>query len=574
MGKWMRNIRLTQKVYLLAGMLILSFLLMMELLVVPAIRSAIQDGVRDKIRNIVETAVQIAASYDAKAKAGEMTEEEAKAKAAEIISLMRYGATSSDYLWINDSRPFMIMHPLKPEMNGTDLSTYADPTGFHLFDAMTDAVKQKGEGFIPYQWAKPGKDLPQPKESYVKGFQPWDWIIGTGVYVDDLMALEAKTVNTIHAFLAGLILLAFLFVLLMVLPLRRDLGRISGFVAQLGRFDFSKGLEMNQRDELGRIHDELDGMRKVVGGLAGNVGKVGLEVQDATQEMNRQYTELSHASDQVASAIQELAKGATHQAQAVEESNSRLTNIIDSLSGITDSMQDSLTQSDQARTMTREGERTLEKQETRMRETRAMTTRVSEAITGLTRKSDEIVRFVDIIQGIASQTNLLALNAAIEAARAGDQGRGFAVVADEVRKLSEQSSHSVSQISQIVDEIGRSVQETAQEAHNVSAAVEEQQHALGDSRRAFEGITSSVNTIAEHLASVSGETDLMVKKAREAGDALQSIAAISEENAAASEEIAATTEQQAATIQSLSHSALQVAENAVTLMENVGKFTL
>ena len=499
MGKWMRDIRLTQKVYLLAGMLLLSFLLMMELLVVPAIRSAIQDGVRDKIRNIVETAVQIAASYDTKAKAGEMTEEDAKTKAAEIISLMRYGATSSDYLWINDSRPFMIMHPLKPEMNGTDLSTYADPSGFHLFAAMADAVKQKGEGFIPYQWAKPGKDLPQPKESYVKGFQPWDWIIGTGVYVDDLMALEAKTVNTIHAFLAGLILLAFLFVLLMVLPLRRDLGRISGFVAQLGRFDFSKGLEMDQRDELGRIHDELDGMRKVVGGLAGNVGKVGLEVQDATQEMNRQYTELSHASDQVASAIQELAKGATHQAQAVEESNNRLTNIISGLSGITDSMQDSLTQSDQARTMTREGERTLEKQETRMRETRAMTTRVSEAITGLTQKSDEIVRFVDIIQGIASQTNLLALNAAIEAARAGDQGRGFAVVADEVRKLSEQSSHSVSQISQIVDEIGRSVQETAQEAQNVSAAVEEQQHALVDSRRAFEGITNSVNTIAEHL---------------------------------------------------------------------------
>ena len=574
MGKWLRNIRLTQKVYLLAGILLLSFLLMMELLVVPAIRSAIRDGVRDKIRNIVETAVQIAASYDTKAKAGEMTEEEAKTKAAEIISLMRYGATSTDYLWINDSRPFMIMHPLKPEMNGTDLSTYADPSGFHLFAAMADVVKQKGEGFVPYQWAKPGTDHPQPKESFVKGFQPWDWIIGTGVYVDDLMALEAKTVNTIHAFLAGLMLIALGFVLLMVLPLRRDLGRISGFVAQLGRFDFSKGLEMNQRDELGRIHDELDGMRKVVGGLAGNVGKVGLGVQNATQEMNRQYTELSHASDQVASAIQELAKGATHQAEAVEESSSRLANIIDGLSGITDSMQDSLTQSDQTRTMTHEGERTLEKQETRMRETRAMTTRVSEAITGLTRKSDEIVRFVDIIQGIASQTNLLALNAAIEAARAGDQGLGFAVVADEVRKLSEQSSHSVSQISQIVDEIGRSVQETAQEARNVSAAVEEQQHALVDSRRAFEGITSSVNTIAEHLASVSGETDQMVQKAREAGDALQSIAAISQENAAASEEIAATTEQQAATIQSLSHSAMQVAENAVTLMENVGKFTL
>lgn len=242
--------------------------------------------------------------------------------------MMRYGAESADYLWINDERPYMVMHPIRPDMNGTDLSDYADPTGFLLFSEMVSVVREKGQGFVPYQWPKPGKDEPQPKESFVMGFPQWQWVIGTGVYVDELKAMEAKIINTIHMLMAGLL--------------------------------------------------------------------------------------------------------------------------------------------------------------------------------------------------------MLALNAAIEAARAGDQGRGFAVVADEVRKLSEQSAHSVSQISLIVDDIRKSVQETYEEAMHVSVAV----------------------------------------------DALQSIAAISEENAASSEEIAATTEQQTATIQSLSASARQVAADAAELMNSVGKFTL
>ena len=512
MGKRISNIRLTDKVYILAGVLLVLFTLMMELLVVPAIKTSVRDGVREKVKSVVETAVEIADRFADKAEAGELTEEEAKRQAAEVISMMRYGENGADYLWINDERPFMVMHPTVPDLIGTDLSDYADPTGFRLFSAMADLVRGQGEGFVPYQWPKPGKEEPQPKESFVKGFAKWQWIIGTGVYIDDLEAMISRIVNTIHLMLGGLMLLAVAFVLLMVLPLRRDLRRITQFVQQLGRFDFSKGLDMDQRDELGQIHQQLDGMRLVVGGLARDVVGVGTHVRETTDDMNRQHAELSHASEQVATAIQELARGATHQAQAVEESSVRLGSIVEGLAGVMDSMRASQEEAMQAQDKTREGDEALSRQEDRMRETSDMVSRVGASISWLTEKSEEIVHFVDIIKQIAAQTNLLALNAAIEAARAGEQGRGFAVVADEVRKLSEQSEHAVSQISGIVDEIGKSIRQTHEESLRVGTAVQDQQQVMVESRQVFEHITAYVKHIAERVESVSLETVAMVQR--------------------------------------------------------------
>src|SRR5690606_17952817 len=91
-----------------------------------------------------------------------------------------------EYFWINDMHPTMIMHPFKPELDGTDLTDDADPDGKHLFVEFVKAVEAAGAGFVDYQWPKPGADAPQPKISYVAGYEPWGWVIGSGVYVDDV----------------------------------------------------------------------------------------------------------------------------------------------------------------------------------------------------------------------------------------------------------------------------------------------------------------------------------------------------------------------------------------------------
>ena len=117
---------------------------------------------------------------------GGITVADAQKRALARVATLRYG--SNDYFWVNDMHPRMVMHPMRPEMNGNDISTFKDPNGKALFVDFVNVVKKDGAGFVPYEWPKPGFDKPQPKLSYVAGFAPWNWVIGTGVYIDDLNA--------------------------------------------------------------------------------------------------------------------------------------------------------------------------------------------------------------------------------------------------------------------------------------------------------------------------------------------------------------------------------------------------
>ena len=138
-------------------------------------------------RSVVETALSVVQFYGDEAKAGRMTEAEAQKAAKAEVAALRYG-DGKGYFWINDMAPTMVMHPIDPSLNGADLSGKTDPDGKHLFMDMVKVVEADGAGFMEYQWPKPGVDAPQPKVSYVAGYEPWGWIIGSGVYVDDVQA--------------------------------------------------------------------------------------------------------------------------------------------------------------------------------------------------------------------------------------------------------------------------------------------------------------------------------------------------------------------------------------------------
>ncbi len=117
-----------------------------------------------------------------------MTDIQAREQAKQQLKALRY--SGNEYFWINDFAGVMVMHPISPDLESKNLFEFKDPTGFRLFAAMVETAKSSGEGLVRYQWAKPGKSAPQPKFSYVKGFEPWGWIVGTGIYVDDLDELK------------------------------------------------------------------------------------------------------------------------------------------------------------------------------------------------------------------------------------------------------------------------------------------------------------------------------------------------------------------------------------------------
>src|SRR5215471_1967419 len=147
-----------------------------------------------KTRQMIDVGYGILAHYQKLESEGKLARDAAQAAAISEIKSLRYDKV--EYFWINDMTPKMVMHPIKPELDGKFLGEMKDPTGNLLFNGFVDVVKKQGEGFYSYLWPKPGFDQPVSKISYVKGFAPWGWIIGTGIYLDDVDAVFFKTALT------------------------------------------------------------------------------------------------------------------------------------------------------------------------------------------------------------------------------------------------------------------------------------------------------------------------------------------------------------------------------------------
>lgn len=193
-------------------------------------RSRLMEDRAVKTRHLVESAHGVLAHFHALQRRGELTEGEAKRAALDTIRTMRYDG--SEYFWINDFEPRMVMHPMMPELDGKDLSDFTDPNGKRLFVEFVDTVRKDGAGFVDYLWPKPDFTQPVPKISYVKGFSPWGWVIGSGIYIDDVNRIFWEAMRRQVGIIAVAILLLGG---LMVLVVRRVEREINGYAAQLAR---------------------------------------------------------------------------------------------------------------------------------------------------------------------------------------------------------------------------------------------------------------------------------------------------------------------------------------------------
>lgn len=187
----------------------LTTLLGCSLILVLAMLSLQENLLEDrkiKTRQLVEIAHSQLAHYYQLEQNGTLSREQSQAQAQAAIAAMRFG--DNDYFWINDLLPRMVMHPIKPELNGQDLSKHSDPNGIYLFNEMVQKVKQQGEGFVNYSWAKPGHQQPVEKISFVRAFKPWGWIIGTGIYVDDVQEIFIRKAGQLGAIALVFILIS------------------------------------------------------------------------------------------------------------------------------------------------------------------------------------------------------------------------------------------------------------------------------------------------------------------------------------------------------------------------------
>lgn len=235
------------KVFVLAGIIIISFLFSL-LFIAFKIQEITFKEKKIALQNLVETVVPMLAFYDGAVRKGEMTVEEAQKKALMIIKNTRFG--NKDYFWVNDASPKMILHPGMPDLEGVDLSSYKDAKGQLLFVEMVRICRDKGDGFVSYWWPRPGSQTALRKISYIKLFKPWNWIVGTGIYYDDLFDEITVIRTTLKVFIAllslGVLLLFFWF----VRSVSRPINNATQGLAQIGKQLISAANQVSDASQL------------------------------------------------------------------------------------------------------------------------------------------------------------------------------------------------------------------------------------------------------------------------------------------------------------------------------------
>ncbi|THF66934.1 methyl-accepting chemotaxis protein [Pseudothauera nasutitermitis] len=470
----------------LAGTLLLSALALQQY------RARMVEDYQRAVRSLVEVAHGVVAHYHEEERTGRLGRAEAQEAAKAALRGLRYDGV--EYFWINDSTPRMVMHPIRPELDGRDLGGDRDPTGKYLFREFVRVASTQGAGFVDYLWPKPGAEAPQPKLSYVKQFQPWDWVIGSGIYVDDIRATFFAHLYQFAAVVLGLMVLLGFFVWRVVRGVINQLGGEPAYAAEVMRSVAGGDLTVDVR--AGGDRDSLLGaLAQMVAGLRGMVGEIGANAERVTGNAH----ELSGVSRSVAEASHGQSSAASSIAAAVEQMTT-------SISHISDSARETEDNSARAAVLAEQGEARADEAMREMEAMSATVERAAEKIRELVARADEIGSIAGVIKEIATQTDLLALNAAIEAARAGEQGRGFAVVADEVRSLAERTANATVQIGRMIASIQAdtrsAVDVMGQAAGQVHAGVELVQGAAGSLRE----IRSGTGVALERIRAVAGAT--------------------------------------------------------------------
>lgn len=210
------------RIFLPTLMAIALFLTVFWAYILPSFEETLLDRKREMIRELTNSAWTILDSYYQDEISGTLTREQAQTLAIDRIQALRYGTDLKDYFWIQDMQPKMIMHPYRVDLNGKALDSIADPRGVFIFIEFANLIQSKGEGYIDYVWQ--WNDDPQrlePKESFVKGFQPWNWIIGTGLYIDDV---EAEIARIEQGLITTSLSISVAIILLLVFVLQQSLG--------------------------------------------------------------------------------------------------------------------------------------------------------------------------------------------------------------------------------------------------------------------------------------------------------------------------------------------------------------
>ena len=469
--------------------------------------------------NLSQVAMSIIKDYAAQAQNGTLSKEQAQAQAQARLKMLRYG--KDGYFSISTSNRMSVMHPIKPELNGKDMSDMKDPFGTLVYVNISKAGAQPEGGFVNYFWSKVGQDQPVPKISYALRYEPWDWIITTGIYLDDVNAAFYQSLSETALVLLAILIAVSAFAVYINRGILRSIGGDPGMAAEVANRisdgDLSLHIEVRADDQSSLLY----AFKRMRDSLTTTIGSI----KGAAET-------IATASSEIASGNLDLSARTEQQAGSIEETASAMEQLTSTVKQNADNARQANQLAVSASEVAIAGGNV-----------------VSEVVTtmgSINDSSRKIVDIISVIDGIAFQTNILALNAAVEAARAGEQGRGFAVVASEVRSLAQRSSAAAKEIKLLIDD---SVSKVDAGSTLVKQA--------GDT---MNEVVASVKRVTDIVGEISSASQEQSAGINEVGQAIGLMDQSTQQNAALVEQAAAA--------------AKSLQDQAATLATLVGRFTL
>lgn len=451
------NRYLVRKTYIFNLIAVLPMVLLLVAYAMPILEEVITKDRQQSTEIAVESAYNIFDYYQKQVDAKTLSLEEAQSKAKKTIEALRY--QGNEYFWINDLQAKIVMHPIKPELNDKDGTGIKDSNGQAIFPEFVRIAQQsEAGGFHNYTWPKPGSDLPQPKTSFVKLYKPWGWIIGSGVYIDDIQAKIRDYKTKIYWGIAVAMLFVIGVSLLFVLNTLQTIVR---------------------------------------------------PIEEAVEILDEESNTLEKSASFLTDVSNDLASSSSQQSVAVTEVASAVTELTEMTGRTSDSAKNSSKASEQTSALSEQGKDSILSLDSKMNEFVKVNENIQHIIEKNTKQLDDLHKVMDevksktqLINDIVFQTKLLSFNASVEAARAGEHGKGFSVVAEEIGNLAKMSGQSSVEISQIISRSSTLVSEIVRETkETVGRVLEQSQSSLLKSQDEIQRSIETLNHMSHQAKS-------------------------------------------------------------------------
>ncbi|NQY86361.1 MAG: cache domain-containing protein [Colwellia sp.] len=447
---------------------------------------------------------------------------QAQEQAKYRISLLRFG--DSGYFWLNDIDGKMLMHPIKANLNGENMLIHSKEYVRTAFKSFVDKVNSQKQGFVYYQWSKPGSTELQQKSSFVASFEPWQWVLGTGLYLQDI---EEDFINKLIRVLFTTLLSILVIVLVSYIISRNILRPLNTLSNTMVKVSTEKDLTINiaaeGKDELailGRGFNEMTASLRTV-----------------IQRILQSSDTLAAQAEETSAVTYQITIGVKQQKQETQGATQAIVHLTELSLDINQHVAEALTLSEGVKSAAQKGQGNVTENIKAISEVSDKVNQAVNVVSELQNSSEQIGDIINVITKIADQTNLLALNAAIEAARAGEQGRGFAVVADEVRTLAQRTQESTESIQKIINELQTGVTKIVSVMESCQDKTAEGREKANLCGNAFGEINNAIDLLSSLSRTIVIACEQQNKEVKNVENKIYSISAVAEQTQQGTEHI-------------------------------------